>query len=395
MISNLRERYNENFTQEKYNNFVHDLEKYAGEKIPFRIAETPVFVPASLRIKLEQACEAIIAVLKRPDFTMLTERAIPDGLKVPGAESKPMWLAFDFAVSRSFDGQLDPQLIEMQGFPSLFYYQHVLAKKYREHFDVDDSVSHLFGHTDENYVQHIRELLLNGHEPENVILLEVEPEKQNTRVDFIATEKHTGIRTVCISKIKRDGRNLFYEWDGKIIPVLRIFNRVIFDEFKKRDDLKCQFNMTEEVDVEWAGHPNWFFRISKFTMPYLKSPFVPETTFLNEVLTLPHDLENFVLKPLFSFSGTGVLFHVTREAIDAIKDPSNWILQRKVHYEPVICGPDENVKTEIRMLYSWHPDETDPKLVINMARLSKGEMIGVKYNKDKTWVGGSVGFFEK
>ncbi len=394
MIPILRERYNKSFSQERYIKFIHDLEQYAGEKIPFRIAETPVFIPAALKLKLEQACETIIAVIKRPDFIMLSERAIPEGLKVPGAESKPMWMAFDFAICRSFDGQPDPQLIEMQGFPSLFFYQHVLANKYRKHFDVDDDVSHLFGETGESYVNHMRDLLLNGHAAENVILLEVEPEKQNTRIDFTATEKHTGIRSVCISKIKREGTKLFYEWEGKRIPVHRIYNRVIFDEFTKRTDLKCEFNMTEEADVEWAGHPNWFFRISKFTMPFLKSPFVPESTFLNEMQSVPHDLENFVLKPLFSFSGTGVKFHVTNEDIDAIKDPENWILQRKVNYEPVITAPDENVKTEIRLLYSWHPEEDDPRLIINMARLSKGEMIGVKYNQNKTWVGGSVGFFE-
>jgi len=252
----------------------------------------------------------------------------------------------------------------------------------------------LFGRSDEEYVSHIRKLLLNGHAAENVILLEVEPEKQNTRIDFLATFNSTGVRPVCITKIKRDGRNLYYGNEGKLTAVHRIYNRVIFDEFQKRTDLKCQFNLTEAVDVEWAGHPNWFFRISKFTMPFLKNPFVPETTFLHELKTIPADLENYVLKPLFSFSGTGVVFNVQREDIDRVSDPENWILQRKVNYEPVILSPDGNVKTEIRMLYSWHPDDDNPQLVINMARLSKGEMIGVKYNKNKTWVGGSVGFFE-
>jgi len=240
----------------------------------------------------------------------------------------------------------------------------------------------------------MKELLLNGHNPENVILLEVEPEKQNTRIDFLATFNNTGIRPVCISKVKRSGRNLFYEHDSKRIPIHRIYNRVIFDEFSKRTDLKCEFNLTEEVDVEWAGHPNWFFRISKFTMPFLDTPFVPQTTFLNELKSIPADLENYVLKPLFSFSGSGVLFNVTLQDIEKVTDPENWIFQRKVNYEPVIQSPDVLVKTEIRMLYSWNPQNTKPDLIINMARLSKGEMIGVKYNMNKTWVGGSVGFFE-
>ena len=303
-------------------------------------------------------------------------------------------MAFDFAICRNNQGELDPQLIEMQGFPSLFFYQHFLAQKYTQHFAVSETVSHLFGRTSLEYVTHMKQLLLNGHDPENVILLEVEPEKQNTRIDFLATFNNTGIRPVCISKVKKSGRNLFYDHESKRIPIHRIFNRVIFDEFSKRSDLKCEFNLTEEVDVEWAGHPNWFFRISKFTMPFLKTPFVPETNFLNELKSIPADLENYVLKPLFSFSGSGVVFNVTHNDIDKVSDPENWILQRKVNYEPVILSPDGLVKTEIRMLYSWKPDDHDPQLIINMARLSKGEMIGVKYNKNKTWVGGSVGFFE-
>lgn len=394
MIAHLRDQFNKSVTVEKYNGFVSDLENYAGENIPFRIAETPVFVPLQLKRKLVSACDAIIDVINRPDFISLTDRAIPKHIRVPGNEEKPMWLAFDFAVCLDSNSQLDPQLIEMQGFPSLFFYQHLLASKYREHFDVGEGVSHLFGKTTEEYIDHMRSLLLNNHNRENVILLEVEPEKQNTRIDFIATFKNTGIRAVCISNIIREDRKLFYEHEGKKIPVHRIYNRLIFDEFIKRTDLVCQYNLTEDVDVEWAGHPNWFFRVSKFTMPFLNNPFVPETRFLHEVKSIPADLENYVLKPLFSFSGSGVVFNVTKSDIENVKDPENWILQRKVNYAPVIKSPDGDVKTEIRMLYSWKPGSEKPELIINMARLSKGEMIGVKYNKNKTWVGGSVGFFE-
>ena len=230
----------------------------------------------------------------------------------------------------------------------------------------------------------MKKLFLNGHNPENVILLEVEPEKQNTRIDFLATFLNTGVRPVCISKVKREGKHLYYELDGRRIDVHRIYNRVIFDEFQKRTDLHCEFNLTEEVDVEWAGHPNWFFRISKFTMPFLNNPFVPETKFLHELKSIPDDLENYVLKPLFSFSGAGVKFHVKKEDIDAVKDPENWILQEKVNYFPAIQTPDPNdpVKFEIRMMHTWAEDDKSPMLVNNLIRLSKGEMVGVKYNKD-------------
>jgi hypothetical protein len=149
--------------------------------------------------------------------------------------------------------------------------------------------------------------------------------------------------------------------------------------------------------VEWAGHPNWFFYISKYTMPFLKGAAVPDCKLLDAYGTLPQDLENYVLKPLFSFSGSGVIFHVTLQDIERIPDQErkNYMLQRKVHYEPVIQAPDGLVKAEVRLLYLWEDGAARPELVTNLARLSRGEMIGVKYNKDKTWVGGTVCFFEE
>jgi hypothetical protein len=229
-----------------------------------------------------------------------------------------------------------------------------------------------------------------------VILLEIDPLNQNTAIDFIVTRAYTGIEPVHIGDVKREGRKLYYQKDGRKIQVKRIYNRVIFDELLTRTDLKLDFNLTEEVDVEWAGHPNWFFRISKFTMPFIKSEYVPECKFLSEFTSFPDDLQNYVLKPLFSFSGTGIKFHVTPDDLKQIpaNQYENFLLQRKVHYEPVIHAPDGLVKTEIRLLFIWEKDQPKPTLVTNLARLSRGEMIGVKFNKNKTWVGGSVAFFE-
>jgi hypothetical protein len=84
---------------------------------------------------------------------------------------------------------------------------------------------------------------------------------------------------------------------------------------------------------------------------------------------------------------------VTEKDLAGIRDPQNYLLQRKVAYEPVIDAPGEPVKAELRLLYFWG-DREAPQLVCNMARLSKGDMVGVKYNKNKTWVGGSVGLYE-
>jgi hypothetical protein len=398
MIQDIRERYNREFTEEKYAEFLDDVNGHFNYKVHFRVAESPVFFPRSFREKITEAGESIIQTLLRDDFKSLTQAAVPEHLFVPNENEHSNFLALDFAVCLDDSGELLPQLIELQGFPSLYAFQDFIQEQYRKHFYVPENYSAFFNDLDSNsYIKRFKQLLLNGHAPENVILLEIEPFKQSTSIDFIVTENQTGVRPVCITEIIREDRKLFYMRDGVKTPVYRIYNRVIFDEFSRRTDLKCQFHLTENVDVEWAGHPNWFFRISKYVMPFLQSPYVPECRFLHEISTLPTDLENYVLKPLFSFSGTGVLFHLTQADIDAIpmEERSGFLLQRKVKYEPVLQAPEGNVKVEVRLLYFWEDHNKRPELVINLSRLSRGEMIGVKFNKDKSWVGGNVCYFEQ
>ncbi|MBS1557358.1 MAG: hypothetical protein JST69_01420 [Bacteroidetes bacterium] len=396
MISSARTRYNASFSDKKYLHFLSDLNQSLQTTIPFRVAESPVFVSRDLKQKLMAASDQIIDFLVRDDFKKQTDRAIPQKLNVPNETRHTLFLALDFAVVKNQAGELAPNLIEMQGFPSLFGWQDFLADKYREHFSIPENYTNHFHLSNEAYRATLKKNLLNGHDPENVVLLEIEPLKQNTAVDFILTDKITGVAPVDIASVEREGRFLFYRKNGKKIPIKRIYNRVIFDELVKRTDLHLHFNLTENVEVEWAGHPNWFFRISKFTMPFIKSPFIPECKFLSDYPSFPADLENYVLKPLFSFSGAGVIFHVTLPDLESIpvSERKNFLLQRKIQYEPVIQAPDGFVKTEIRLLFIWEEDQPRPVLVTNLARLSRGEMIGVKFNKDKTWVGGSVCFFE-
>jgi len=284
----------------------------------------------------------------------------------------------------------------MQGFPSLFVFQDFLAEAFKKNFYCPPGFNNHFGLDTEAYKEKLKKTLLNGHAPENVVLLEIEPMKQNTAIDFFVTEKMTGIPAVHIGDVELEGKKLYYRKEGRRIPIHRIYNRVIFDELVKRTDLKLAFNLTEDVDVEWAGHPNWFFRISKYVMPLIKSEYIPECKFLSEYDSFPSDLENYVLKPLFSFSGSGVIFHLTRADLEAIpaSERNNFILQKKVQYEPVVHAPDGDVKAEIRLLFLWEDGAQRPTLITNLARLSRGEMIGVKFNKDKTWVGASVCFFE-
>lgn len=396
MIGEIREKFNASFSEKKYRAFLADLNQAFNHQITFRVAESPVFVSKGFKNKLIAASNEIIDFIIRDDFKKLTEKSIPKNLFVPNETDHTLFLALDFAVTKDANGNLQPQLIEMQGFPSLFGWQDFLTSKFREHFYCPLGFDSHFGLNEGQYQSKLRDVLLNDHDPENVILLEIDPMKQNTAIDFIITEKISGVTPLHIGDIKREGRKLYYRKNGKTIPVYRIYNRVIFDELLKRNDLNLDFNLTEDVDVEWAGHPNWFFRISKYTMPMIRSKYIPECKFLNEYESFPDDLENYVLKPLFSFSGSGVIFHVNKSDLDSIpkNERENYLLQRKIQYEPVVHSPDGNVKTEIRLLFLWENNQPRPMPVINLARLSRGEMIGVKFNKDKTWVGGSVCFFE-
>ncbi len=398
MIKSIREAYNQSFTQEKYQQFLDGIAATHNHRPPFRIAETPIFIPNPLKEKLIQACEDINATICQPNFKELTKEAIKHpSLQVPNEDYHTLFLQMDFGICKNEKGEPYPQLIEIQGFPSLYFFQDMLSKAYKQHFDIPDNLSvHLNGYTTASYIELLQKVIVGDHDPKNVVLLELEPEKQATYIDFLATQHHLGIKVLCISKLKKEGKKLYYlDESGNKVAVEKIYNRVIFDELNQRTDIQREFYFRDEVDVEWVGHPNWFFRISKYTMPLLNSPYVPKSYYLHTLEQYPTDLEKYVLKPLYSFAGSGVQLDIDKAMLDDIKDPENYILQEKVNYEPVVQTPNEPVKCEIRMLMIWDKAAGKPIIVNNLVRLSKGKMIGVRYNKDKDWVGASVGFFDR
>ena len=396
MIKALREKFNANFTKEKYDAYMTKLENLHPGALDFRNAETPIFVPKDFTAKMQHACEDIIDVIVDPKFIAMTDRGIPANVKVPNESSHTEFLVFDFGICENENGELEPQLIEMQGFPTLYAFQAFHSELTAEYAELPDNFSpYLNGYNKETYVQLLKDILVENMNPENVILLEIFPEQQKTRIDFYCTEQLLGIKTVCLTKLIAEGDKLFYMNNDVKTPVNRIYNRLIFDDLQKQEGLGDIVDLTKSYDVEWAPHPNWFYRISKFTLPFIENPYVPQTYFLNELKQMPADLENYVLKPLFSFAGMGVVIDVTKEDIDAVKDPENWILQKKVKYDDVIVTPDGPAKAEIRLFYFWKKEWARPVGVHNLARLSKGKMIGTRYNKNKEWVGGNVAFFEK
>lgn len=398
MQKDIRASFNQSFSQEKYQYFLADLNKATQDSIEFRVAETPVFVPKSLKDKLISTCESIIDVIAQDDFKAKTEKAIPAHQNVPNENKHTSFLAIDFAVCKNEQGDFVPQLIELQGFPSLFGFQYLLSETFQKHYQLPENYDFMFNSFDRKaYIEEFYQLIVGDSKPENVIILEIYPEKQKTRVDFEVTEKLIGVKAVCLTKIIKEGKKLFYLNEGVKTPIDRIYNRLIFDDLTNFPDLKTDFNLTDDVEVEWIGHPNWFFRISKYTMPFLKNPYIPSCKFLSDYNgEFPKNLAEYVLKPLFSFAGTGVKINIDKSDLTSIPDPENYILQKKVKYEPVIQTIDgSSVKCEIRMLYIWQKDEARPILLSNLARLSRGEMIGVRFNKDFDWVGGSVCFMER
>lgn len=392
MIKSYREQFNQAFTEERYQKFLKKLEEGYPE-IPFRVAETPIFIPNDLKEKLIRAGDEIVSLIKREDFKKLTEQSIPSEWKVPNENAHPHFLTFDFGLTQSDDGIINPMLIEMQGFPSLYAFQSHLAKAYKEAYQLEENLTPFFNGLEEDYYwEKLKKVILGKHQPYEVVLMDVDAKSQKTAIDFWVTEKHLGIKVLSVEEIHQKGNKLFYYTGDAEIEIKRIYNRLIFDEIAQNVQVfKNGFDPRQDLDVEWVTHPNWFYRISKYTMPFLQSDFVPETFFLNQLKILPNDLENYVLKPLFSFAGMGVIIDVKPEDIENIKDPENWILQKKVTYAPVIQSPTGGVKAEIRLLYLWADGDENPELVLNLARLSRGKMIGVRYNKDFDWVGGTVG----
>jgi hypothetical protein len=294
-------------------------------------------------------------------------------------------------VVRNAGGELEPKLVELQAFPSLYGYQAEAAHQYVETYDLPHELGvYLSGFNRDSYWMLMRQLIVAGHDPENVILMEIDPQHQKTLPDFLVTQRELGIGIIDILSLKKRGAKLFYAKDGREIEVQRIYNRCIVDELERKG-VTLPFDLRDELDVEWAGHPNWYFRISKFSIPHLKHQCVPKTWFLDNLTELPKDNENYLLKPLYSFAGVGIKFSPTQAEIDAIPPDQrhNYILQERMRFEPVIQTPHGPTQMEIRMMFVW-PEGGELTPVLPLVRMGRGMMMGVDLNRNLEWVGGSA-----
>lgn len=389
MVPEQRARFNAQFTEAKYAALVHDANTLHPWPTDFRVSESPIFLSPDFTSEITGAATDIVAQLQTPAFARHAADAIPAGLSVPAETPHPIFIQVDFAICADRTGRLTPRLIELQGFPSLYGFQAFLAAIMRKNYDLPVQLTPFFGGLDERgYFDLLRHTILGQSAPENVVLLEIQPDQQKTRIDFACTETALGIRPVCLTEIRKRGRQLFYDRDGRETRIERIYNRVIFDELQRKP-LDFGFSFSDDLDVAWVGHPNWYFRISKHSLPFLRSAHASPAYFADE-FPATETIEDYVLKPLYSFAGLGVDMEPTHEKLTAVARPRESILQRKVEYAPFVPTVDgAHSKAEVRMMFVW-PEDGEPQLVNNLVRMSQGKMMGVDFNKNKTWVGSSV-----
>ncbi|MGB8988487.1 MAG: hypothetical protein WCC37_17955 [Candidatus Sulfotelmatobacter sp.] len=404
MIPSLRKKFNASFSPEKYQTFLRRVDDACGTHVEFRLSETPCFFPAELLRRMAEDGKVLIRQLvESPEYLARSNASIPEEYKVPNEPPHPMFVQVDFGLVRDASGELQPKLVELQAFPSLYAYQVTLAQSYIDVYGLQEMSASalrlpaselkffLSGLDEASYRELLRTAIVGNHDPENVILMEIDPEAQKTLPDFRMTEKMLGVRTIDIAAIKQQGTQLYYERNGKRVPIRRIYNRAIVDELQRKN-VKLGFDWRDDLDVEWAGHPNWYFRISKFSIPFLRHESVPKTWFLDKLDQVPDDLQNYALKPLYSFAGLGVMIAPTKEDIAAIpvKKRGEYILQERLHFEPIIETPFGGTKAEVRVMYIWLEKL---EAVLTIIRMGRGLMMGVDHNKNMEWVGASAGLW--
>lgn len=396
MIPELRREFNAAFSERTYARFRERLDHRCRSRIPFRIAETPLFIPKEIQRQCEEAAVAIALQAHAPEYLAASDATLRPEHTVANQSERSTFLTIDFAMAVDESGAIAPRLIELQGFPSLMGFQLAFCELAQEHYALPTGLEYVNGgHSRAELVAILREAIVADEDPENVVLLELDPWAQKTCADFAMIQELLGIVVADIRFVKKIGRRLHYEENGRWIPIHRIYNRAIVDEIERRQ-VALPFAWHDDLDVAWAGHPNWYFRISKFALPYLDHPTVPSTRFLSQVEEIPEDLGSYVLKPLYSFAGSGVIVGPTRADVTAIRPEmrARFVLQRRVEYADAVETPEGPTKAEVRMMLVWRPDEEKPRPVMGLVRMGRGRLMGVDQNTGLRWIGAGCNFYE-
>lgn len=413
MIPELRADFNLRFDPRLYQKLLERMDRETRTHVGFRTSETPCFFPASLLSTMAKAgAELTHQLVDSPDYMRRSTAAVPDRYRVPNESPHPHFMTVDFGLVREADGSVAPRLVELQAFPSIYGYQAVLSRAMQEIFSLDERLRWFLSDLDDDgYWKLLRQVIVGDHDPEQVVLVEIDPEQQKTLPDFHVTEDRLGIATVDIRQLVKQGNRLFYRRQDRkvghgpsgagseLVPIRRIYNRAIVDEIERKQ-VQLPFDYRDPLDVEWAGHPNWYFRISKFSLPWLDHSTVPRAVFLSDWYAgrgcdrLPQHRSQWILKPLYSFAGKGIVFEPSQQELDSIPpaEREQYLLQERVSFAPVIETPFGPTQAEVRILYVW-PDQADLLPVLTLVRMGRGKMMGVDHNRDQEWVGSTAAYY--
>jgi hypothetical protein len=389
VIPDRRAAFNATFSDRTYRALVEEVARRTGAAIDFRLSETPCFFPHTVIDDLAGAALAMIAdLLGDPAHRRAAADVVPDRFRVAQGEAQPTFVQVDFGLVRLGD-RIEGRLVELQAFPSLYGFQPLLAEASRDIWRLDDLSIFPAALDRAGYLDAVGRAITGGHDPAEVVLMEIDPLRQKTRPDFTATERLWGVRTIDAREVRRSGRRLLAEIGGRSVPIRRVYNRVIPDQLE-REAITLPFDYRDDLDVEWAGGPDWFFRVSKFSIPFLRHPWVPRTVFLHEVARLPDDRDDWILKPLFSYAGGGITFAPTDADLAAIPPDRRheFVLQERVAFTPVIETPHGATQAELRLMFVRDGDQY--QLVLPLVRMGRGRMMGVDHNKGLAWVGASA-----
>jgi hypothetical protein len=395
-----RALFNAAWSDELFQSFMKRFTDRIGP-VPFQVAETPLLMTGTLRDRLARYASEIVAQLSEPQRLALLKKAIPAHCDAPGMDPLPNCVQVDFALTPGNDGDLDGRVVELQAFPSLYALMTVMSDTWSETLNgiagLEGDWSWAIGLDHETAIERMREMIVADEDPREVVLVDFQPDKQKTAPDFEATRQLFGVEPVCVTKLRKEGRQLYRERDGQVVRVKRIYNRMVFDELEAKK-VPVPFSWNDDLDVTWCSHPNWYWVWSKYSLPFLSHPAIPRARFVSDLPADPGDLTKQVLKPLFSFAGAGVVIDVTREDLERIpaSQRHQWVLQDKITYADAIRMPDGNgVKAEVRVMLMRPPASSELVPIICLVRLSRGKMLGVDFNRGLTWVGGSVGMWTR
>ena len=379
------------FSPSKYHKLVDNMSTATSVPPGWRVCETPLFLDERLTNLLIRACDELLSQIASPEFARHAHQAIPRGKKVANEEDHSAFILLDFALVQDEVGQLVPRLIELDGFASVFAYCILQEQLLCKYADISDEWTGYFsGFDEQTYLDLLRRVIVQDHDPENVVLLDIEPETQKTRIDYACTDQMLGTKTICPTQVIKQGKQLYYEKEGQLIAIKRIYNRITGDVLHPQKQ-PWGFDFTDDIEVSWVAHPDWWWKISKHSLPFFQSEFSPDCRFLNDERPLPLDLENYVLKPLFDYGGRGVVLNVTPDRIAEIPNTQDYVLQRKVEYASCVPTLNGYSKAEIRMIILW---DKKPQIAHNVVRVMRGDMANVGFNTTESWVG-CTGLFHR